>query len=71
MNDLGPAPLYRPGTLTEALEAETQGLGAVRFCDGRPYWSPGAAVRWEPGDAADEDYEASQVREKRQPWWNR
>jgi hypothetical protein len=44
--DDGPAPLYRPGTLAVALQAESDGLGAVRFVDGRPYWVPGAKPRF-------------------------
>ena len=35
-----------PGTLQGALLAEAEGLGSVRFKDGRPVWLAGAIVRF-------------------------
>ena len=34
-----------PGTLGAALEAERDGLGAIRFVDGRPIWEAGGLPR--------------------------
>ncbi len=49
-------------TLSEALDLELRDNGAIRFVDGRAHYIPGATVRWMEGDAADEDFEAGELR---------
>jgi hypothetical protein len=45
-----PPPDVSPCTLTEALDAEARGLGAIRFLHGQPYFVRGAAPVFVGGD---------------------